>query len=455
MERIVSRALASLTLALSLLAAAPSRSTQPAPTDEARSRIQAELAKLPPPLAQKAREMLSERDVPERAKRAGNLARRDPAALTEFMLAVLAAEPSVDVRISIVESLGDAPTPRIRQALSDLAASDADFHVSLSALERLRFLTAREERDLLQQRLDLARRAHDDAGFERLAAEQERWTSVVLGTMLPSFMRVPPPCFAVKPDRQPIRFLAFGDFGAGTPAQRQAAAAMADWNRKTPFDFGVTLGDNFYERGMSSPSDARWKSQWDTLYDPLGIKIFASLGNHDWGLSDSPAAEILYSERSPSWRMPASYYTFTAGPAQFFALDTSEVSEAQLLWLDAELKKSALKWKVVYGHHPIYSDGPHGDNPELIKRLLPLLQKRVDLYLAGHDHIFDHIKADGLEFFTSGGGGAVLNLVKGGPRSQFARSAHGFTIVDIDANEVRVRFIGADSKQLYAYAIRK
>ena len=104
---------------------------------------------------------------------------------------------------------------------------------------------------------------------------------------------------------------------------------MADWNRKTPFDFGVTLGDNFYERGMSSPSDARWKSQWDELYDPLGIKVFGSLGNHDWGLSDSPAAEILYSERSPSWRMPAPYYTFTAGPAQFFALDTTEVSLAE------------------------------------------------------------------------------------------------------------------------------
>ena len=119
-------------------------------------------------MASKAREMLSEKDVRERAKRAGSLARRDPPAVTEFLLAVLAAEPSMDVRISIVESLGDAPTPRLRQALSDLAASDANAYVSLSALERLRFLGVREERDLLQQRLDLARRAHDDAGFERL-----------------------------------------------------------------------------------------------------------------------------------------------------------------------------------------------------------------------------------------------------------------------------------------------
>src|SRR5262245_38958699 len=151
MERTASRTLAHLALALALVAAAPPRPTQPSPADETRSRVQAELAKLPPPLAQKAREMLSEKDVRERAKRAGSLASRDPAAVTEFLLAVLAAEPAVDVRISIVESLGDAPTPRLRQALSDLAASDADARVSLSArseehtseLQSLRHLVCR------------------------------------------------------------------------------------------------------------------------------------------------------------------------------------------------------------------------------------------------------------------------------------------------------------------------
>src|SRR6266705_140231 len=75
---------------------------------------------------------------------------------------------------------------------------------------------------------------------------------------------------------------------------------------------------------------------------------------------------------SPFVFSPSPYYTFSAGPAQFFALDTNEVSEAQLLWLDAELKKSSAKWKLVYGHHPIYSDGRHGDSQVLIEKLLPL-----------------------------------------------------------------------------------
>jgi hypothetical protein len=120
------------------------------------------------------------------------------------------------------------------------------------------------------------------------------------------------------------------------------------------------------------------------LYDPLGIKFYATLGNHDWGFADSPAAEILYTWKSPSWRMPAPYYTFTAGPMQFFAMDTNEVSEAQLLWLKDELAKSRARWKLVYGHHPIYSAGAHEDNPAQTGDALALRQRRArDLRFGG------------------------------------------------------------------------
>jgi hypothetical protein len=59
----------------------------------------------------------------------------------------------------------------------------------------------------------------------------------------------------------------------------------------------------------------------------------------------------------------------------------------QLSWLDHELDRSTLTWRVVVGHYPIFSNGSHGDNDELISCLLPLLKKhRVDLYICGHDH---------------------------------------------------------------------
>ena len=42
--------------------------------------------------------------------------------------------------------------------------------------------------------------------------------------------------------------------------------------------------------------------------------------------------------------MPATYYTYTAGPVQFFAIDTIELSDSalpnkEMAWLDAELAK--------------------------------------------------------------------------------------------------------------------
>jgi len=451
--------LASLLLALSLVAGIPVHRAQAVSApgrNHAGSLVEAELAKLSPELAKQATAMLAETDEGKRAQLAGALARKDPGPVTGFLLAVVSVEQAASVRLSIVDSLGRHSNPRIREALERLTASDTDVHVSLLALERLRGQFAQDARDLLVKRLDLARRSNDQAALAQLASEQERWISLVRGTMLPSFMRVPPPPFSLKPDDQPVRVLAFGDFGTGSPAQKQTAAAMVDWNRRAPFDFAITLGDNFYNVGMASPTDPHWKSLWDDLYDPLRIKVYASLGNHDWGLSDSPAAEILYSERSPTWRMPSPYYTFSAGPAQFFALDTNEVSEAQLLWLDAELKKSSAKWKLVYGHHPIYSDGRHGDSQVLIEKLLPLLKNRVDVYLVGHDHILNHIKPEaGVHFFICGGGGAPLYEIKPGRRTLFAQAINGFTIVEIGLSELKVRFIGGDSKQLYEYSIRK
>ena len=162
----------------------------------------------------------------------------------------------------------------------------------------------------------------------RLTDAQERWFALERGTMLPAFLRTPPPVFAVKPADAPVRVLAFGDFGNGSPEQKTVASTIAAYHAGQRFDLAVTLGDNFYSVGMESPSDPRWRTWFEELYAPLGITFFPALGNHDWGHPDSPAAEVLYTGRTPTWRMPAAYYTFTAGPVQFFAIDTQSVALA-------------------------------------------------------------------------------------------------------------------------------
>ena len=273
--------------------------------------------------------------------------------------------------------------------------------------------------------------------------------------MLQPELQVAPPLFSLKPGGQPIRVLAFGDFGDGGKGQREVASAMLQYHRQRPFDFAITLGDNFYNKGMRSVDDPRWRTWWDQLYDPLGIQFYATLGNHDYGFPQSPEAEILYSKKSPSWRMPATRYTYTAGWVQFFATDSQKMTPDQLEWLQKELVSSTARWKVVYGHHTIYSHGYHGNTPELIRELLPLIKDRVDIYLSGHDHDMQHLRPEGnLHFFVSGSGGK-LRRIRPGPRSLFAMSARGFAVLEANAESVKMTFVSTTLQPLYEYTLKK
>jgi DNA repair exonuclease SbcCD nuclease subunit len=195
---------------------------------------------------------------------------------------------------------------------------------------------------------------------------------------------------------------------------------------------------------------------WEQLYGPLGIKFYATLGNHDWSSADSPAAEIHYTDKSPSWRMPAPYYTFTAGPVQFFAFDTQEDSEAEREWLDSELSKSTARWKVVYGHYHIFS-ATRGDNKELIEKLLPVLEKNhVDIYLNGHDHNLQDLKPEGgVRFFVSGGGGAGLYNLNPYARSIYKQKVNGFTVLEAGGDYFKISFIGTDGNELHQDTLTK
>jgi tartrate-resistant acid phosphatase type 5 len=417
-----------------------------APADE-------RLAKLPPALREQGRRILAEPDEDRRADLVEELAETDALGALDFLLALLDSDPSADVREDIVDELEEVSDPRVGPALERRVLADPDLEIALTSLEVLR---ARSEAPLLrlvEQRLDGERKTGNAEAIGRLVREQERWTTVVRGGLLPTFLQTPPPVFAVAPPQKTVRVLAFGDYGDGSEAQRLVAAAMLRYHREHPFDFAVTLGDNFYPSGMESPADPRWQTWWSALYDPLKIPFYATLGNHDWNQPNSPAAEVLYTRESTSWRMPATYYTFTAGPVQFFALDTDLISEAQRLWLTAELDRSPATWKVVYGHHPIYSEGQHEDNNVKIEQLLPVLKDRADVYLAGHDHDMQHLAPEGrLHFFIAGSGGK-LRTIEPGPRSLFARSANGFAVIEADARTLTVTFVEPDLTAPYTYTI--
>lgn len=393
-----------------------------------------------------------------------NLARqlvRVPAA-DDFVRAQLKADPAPRVRTAIVNAIAAdarwAAMPDTYRLLEGVVASDPDVAVSLGALDILRRSRIRGLSTLVANRLTVARANGDAAAVARLIEEADRWISLERGTMLPAFLREPPPVFSVLPVDRAVRVMAFGDFGTGSPSQKQTAQTLAAYHGAKPFDLAITLGDNFYSVGMESTADPRWKTWWEDVYGPLGITFYPSLGNHDWGHPDSPASEILYRPATNSWRMPASYYTFTAGPVQFFALDTQSIaaSEKQVAWLDAEIGRSKATWKVVYGHHPIYSAGNYQDRPDLIAKLLPVLRNRVDMYICGHDHNLQSLMPDsGVRFYVAGGGGAGLYPIRPHERSVFASSAHGFAVLEANASRLTVSLVDVTGKTVHEEVLQK
>jgi tartrate-resistant acid phosphatase type 5 len=386
---------------------------------------------------------------------------RVPAA-DAFLKTQLEKDASPRVRTTIAQIIAaDArwmAIPDTATVLERAVASDPDPAVSLAALEALRRARMRRLNALLGERVAAAAGGGDATPANRLLDEQERWISLERGTMLPAFVRSPAPPFTVAPSDRPVRVVAFGDFGTGSAAQTALGATLAAYHKDRRFDLGITLGDNFYSVGMESPADPRWQTQWEQVYGPLGITFYAALGNHDWGHPDSPAAEILYSARTTTWRMPSSYYTFSAGPVQFFALDTQSIalSEKQQRWLDAELSRSEARWKVVYGHHPIYSGGAYEDRPDLIAKLLPLLRNRADVYICGHDHNLQALRPDGnVRFYIAGGGGAGLYDLRPYERSIFSSRSNGFAVLDADANQLTVSLVNGTGTTVFTDTLKK
>lgn len=274
---------------------------------------------------------------------------------------------------------------------------------------------------------------------------------------------------AIKASGESVRVLAFGDFGGG-PGQKDVATAMTKAHQAQPFDFGITLGDNFYPNGLNSPTSERWATDWENHYKGLGIRFYASLGNHDHYDPASPIAEALYSQVSKSWCSPGAYYTYTAGPVQFFVLDTDSMVRGlkasnyapfnqQKKWLEEQLKASKAVWKVVYGHHPIYSTGQHQSECTLVGKLLPLLKDRVDVYIAGHEHDMQYLKPEGgVHFFVSGAGGAETRKL--GPDPEGRRiwgvgKTYGFTVLEAEAKALTVSFVDKANKLLCKVKLTK
>ena len=154
---------------------------------------------------------------------------------------------------------------------------------------------------------------------------------------------------------------------------------------------------------------------------------------------------------------------------EFFCLDTNpfapefagsvnaqvaaQDSTRQLRWLDSVLTASRATWKIVVGHHPIFSTGHHGDTPKVKERILPILKKhRVPVYFCGHDHDLQHLRVDGVDFVVTGAAGQTRNSPR--PADGLFRETMkaGFVSVSIGLDSLHCRYFDGAGNLLYRFA---
>lgn len=231
--------------------------------------------------------------------------------------------------------------------------------------------------------------------------------------------------------------------------------AMTELCRQRDCDFAIQLGDNVYPDGADAKDGKDDQKRMDDLIlkpvKPLfaqnkDLIVYSALGNHDWKSSRKGVQlQTDWMDNQPNFHLDEKgYYQYTMGEkgndVEFFVLDTnmllsvqpiyevplnSDGSEQdteqaqqdkigefdyanphenpvngedikQLAWLKKGLENSTAKWKVVYGHHILWSIGgsKYSEGHVLREKIMPMLCENADAYIAGHEHDLELLTDD-------------------------------------------------------------
>jgi hypothetical protein len=302
--------------------------------------------------------------------------------------------------------------------------------------------------------------------------------------------------------RDKVVFIAFGDSGTGPNEDYQymVAKQMVKACRIYKCDFGVMLGDNFYEGdysydGVQSIKDPKWAEMFEAPYKGFksnlkNFHFWPVLGNHDYPDEEEDFlkavnAQINYSLHSSLWRMPYSYYSIPELPSwlHIFSFDTELLTEDAggqkesgdplqvKVARDFFCDKNKNGWKLAMGHHPFITFGPRGsqtspsnknDMDALASFVHPILKGcSVDAYFSGHDHVQEHITTPFYDLIVQGSAAEAnplwedinipnkpplyLSNLFNGPESYKKRYVKGrelgFAIVEVTREKMEVQFI--------------
>lgn len=200
-------------------------------------------------------------------------------------------------------------------------------------------------------------------------------------------------------DTKPFTFIQVNDtqasnlngFLAGQSALEKATERFPD------FKFVVHGGDTVSSGG----NEDEWQMYFDTTKNVLRKTVYAGvMGNHENenynGVTTTPRYPYRFNYQVPEYatRDSGMYYSFDYGNAHFTVMHGKAFrDEKQVDWLKYDLAKNSKKWNIVLIHQPLYSNGSHSTEANIISArntFAPVLNDMfgVDMVFTAHEHIY-------------------------------------------------------------------
>ncbi len=284
-----------------------------------------------------------------------------------------------------------------------------------------------------------------------------------------------------------LHFFAIGDWGRnGKFLQKETSDMMGKYAVDCPVKFVVSTGDNFYETGIKSVYDSLVKSSFDDIYTSKSLQVpwYITLGNHDYG--DNAQAQVDLTKVNTRWKFPSRYYSteeelpdgtkitflfvdtnpfilkylkFNEKETELFQKSVDDLNvqgwEQQLKWIESTLKNCDADWKIVIGHHPVFSGGKHKGAKELQEHFKPLFEKYgVQMYICGHDHDIQYLKENNVNYFVSGAGSELRENFKT-DQTVFNASINAFLSVRILSDKAFLKFITVNGDVIFETEIKR
>lgn len=243
----------------------------------------------------------------------------------------------------------------------------------------------------------------------------------------------------------------------------------------------IAAGDVHHFEGVASVNDPLWTTNYELIYShpELMIQWLPILGNHEY--RGNTQAVLDYGKVSRRWCMPDRYYTRSfeedGVTMRIVMIDTAPLIDKyrndsitypdarlqdmnrQLQWVDSVLTVANEEWVVVVGHHPIYAETSKSnkERKDMQARLDPILRKHnVDMYIAGHIHNFQHLRAKGSEIdYVVNSSGSLSRPVRPIEETEYCSDKSGFSVLTATKSTLALHFIDKTGTPIYTITRNK